>query len=386
MMYEVFFNQQEFMAKYWQQQAVVLKKGMGKFVDPLSAEELAGLAMEQEIQSRVVTCHQQQWQVQLGPFDDFAILGESHSSLLVQGVDHWHPQVNQLAEAFQFIPNWRFDDVMISYSTPEGGVGPHIDQYCVFIIQGEGRRRWRVGSKQILKEFSPNQYLKHCEPFEASIDVVLEPGDVLYIPPGCPHEGYALEAAMNYSIGFRAPNALELVSGFADYLLQYQPQTARFCDAKRSPTQEHGRIAEHESQALNKMMVKLLSSPEFSAQFLGEFLSESAHSSDVVVLHNTEQQLGLADLAELVEQGLNLKRCAGIKALYLDVLPYQIFVDGHSYTVPNCSWALAKSMCDHNAIDAHSLRALQQDSHQFDWLLEVLNRGYWYFDEAELEL
>jgi len=383
MMYEVSFNQDEFMATYWQQQAVVFKKGMGNFVDPLSPEELAGLAMESEIQSRLVTCHEQQWQAQLGPFEDFAALGESHSSLLVQGVDHWHPRVNLLAEAFQFIPNWRFDDVMVSYSTPEGGVGPHIDQYGVFIIQGEGRRHWRVGEKQILKELSPDPHLKHCEPFKAIIDVVLEAGDVLYIPPSCPHEGYAIEAAMNYSIGFRAPNSLELVGGFADYLLQHQPQTSRFSDAKRCVTQEFGRIAEHESQALNKMMVKLLSSPEISAQFLGEYLSDSAHSSDIVVLHNSEQQLALADLAELVEQGLALRRCAGIKALYLDVLPYQIFVDGQAYMVPNCSWALAKSMCDHNAIDAHSLRALKQDSHQLSWLVDLLNHGYWYFDKVD---
>jgi 50S ribosomal protein L16 3-hydroxylase len=381
MTYQTAFNQQDFMANYWQQRPCLLKQGMLDFVDPLSPEELAGLAMEADIQSRLVRCINQQWEAHLGPFEDFALLGESHSSLLVQGVDHWHSEVAKLAAAFQFIPNWRFDDVMISYSTPKGGVGPHIDQYCVFIIQGEGKRHWRVGQKQILKEFASHDKLKHCEDFVAEIDVVLENGDVLYIPPGCPHEGYALEPSMNYSIGFRAPNAKDLVTGFADYLLQHDTSSQRFADPRRQETAEFGRVAENDTLALNKLMQTLLNSPQASAHFLGEYLSDSSHSSDIVVLSGSEDELVMSDLRQLMEQGAELKRTAGIKALYLDVLPYELFVDGQSYAVPNCSWALAKNMCDSAALDSHSLRAFNEDKHQLDWLLELLNAGYWYFDE-----
>ncbi|MDO6684958.1 MULTISPECIES: cupin domain-containing protein [unclassified Agarivorans] len=380
MQYQVAFNIEDFMANYWQQQPCLLKQGMQAFIDPLTAEELAGLAMEPEIQSRLVTSRGQQWQAELGPFENFDLLGDSHSSLLVQGVDHWHPEVAKLAEAFQFIPNWRFDDVMVSYSTPEGGVGPHIDQYCVFIIQGEGKRHWRVGKKQMLKEFAPHAKLKHCEAFDAEIDVILEPGDVLYIPPGCPHEGYAVEPAINYSIGFRAPNAKDLLSGFADYLLRHDLSSKRFADPKRSATQEFGRIAENDSLALNKLMLGLLNSPEATAQFLGEHLSENAHSSDLVALSGSEDELSYSELHACMEQGIALTRCAGIKALYLDVTPYQIFVDGQAYAIPNCSWALAKTMCDKSVVDSYSLRAFDEDSKQLDWLIDLVNAGYWYFD------
>lgn len=382
-MYEVSFDADEFMTNYWQQHALVLKQGMGNFVDPLSPQELADLAMKSEIQSCLVTCHEQQWRAQLGPFKDFAVLSESHSTLLLRGVDHWHLRVNSLAEAFKFIPNWRFSEIAISYSTVEGGLGPQVESSCVFVIQGKGRRRWRVGAKQIINEFNPCEHLRHCEPFEAVMDVVLEPGDVLYIPPGCPHQAYTLEAAMNYSINFSAPNALELIGGFANYLQDKQPPSTRFTDPKRHTTQEYGRIAEHETQALNKMMVKLLSSPEFNAQFLGEYLSKTAFSLNLSEFVGSQQPLQQADLQEWIEQGVALRRSAGVKALYLDVLPYQIFVDGQRYAVPNCAWALAKSMCNHHAIDAHSLRAFKQDSHQFDWLLDLLNRGYWYFDSVK---
>ncbi|UPW16693.1 AraC family ligand binding domain-containing protein [Agarivorans sp. TSD2052] len=382
-MYKTAFSIDQFMAEFWQQRPCLLKQGIIDFVDPLSAEELAGLAMEEDIQSRIVSHKAGHWTALQGPFEDFGILGESHSSLLVQGVNHWNGNIANLAEAFSFIPNWRFDDVMVSYSTTKGGVGPHIDQYCVFIIQGSGTRHWRVGNKQVLKEFTSDDKLKHCEDFIADIDVILEPGDVLYIPPGCPHEGYAIEPAMNYSVGFRAPDAKELLSGFADYMLRHDVKAKRFIDPKRPPSKEYGRIAENDIIGLNKLMISLLNSPTNTAHFLGEYLSETAHSSDLCVLSDAEDQIDYHRLHANMDEGLVLKRCAGVKALYLDVLPYQLFVDGHAYKIPTCSWALAKSLCDYSRVDSHSFRAFNEDAKQLDWLIELINAGYWYFDEID---
>src|SRR5699024_5147186 len=194
--------------------------------------------------------------------DSYEHLGEADWTLLVQAVNHWHPEVQDLAEQFRFIPGWRFDDVMVSFSAPGGGVGPHIDQYGVFIIQGQGTRRWRVGLPQPLKQFAANGALRHCEAFVAEIDEILTSGDMLYIPPGCPHEGYAETPAMNYSVGFRAPNAKDLVSGFADYLLEHDIKSRRFDDPDLTPCSAHGCIDAAAISQVKALMSELLDDPQ----------------------------------------------------------------------------------------------------------------------------
>ncbi len=147
MEYQLTLNWPDFLERHWQKRPVVLKRGFSNFIDPLSPDELAGLAMESEIDSRLVSHQDGKWQVSHGPFESYDHLGESNWSLLVQAVNHWHEPTAALMRPFRALPDWRIDDLMISFSVPGGGVGPHLDQYDVFIIQGTGRRRWRVGEK-----------------------------------------------------------------------------------------------------------------------------------------------------------------------------------------------------------------------------------------------
>jgi 50S ribosomal protein L16 3-hydroxylase len=220
MAYQLNLNWPEFLEKYWQKHPVVLKNALPDFIDPITPDELAGLAMEPEVDSRLVSHHNGQWQASNGPFEHFDDLGETGWSLLAQAVNHWHAPSAELVRPFRALPDWRLDDLMISYSVPGGGVGPHIDQYDVFIIQGMGRRRWRVGDKLPLKQFCPHPALLHVEPFTPIVDQELAPGDILYIPPGFPHDGFTFESALNYSVGFRGPNGRDLISSFADYALE----------------------------------------------------------------------------------------------------------------------------------------------------------------------
>ena len=155
MSYQLDIDWLHFLAHYWQKKPVVLRKAFKNFQDPITPDELAGLAMEQEIESRLVTNKQGKWDAKFGPFESYDHLGETNWSLLVQAVDHWHAEAATLVEPFRCLPQWIFDDLMISYATPKGGVGPHIDQYDVFIIQGMGKRRWRVG------DIDPN-YKQFC--------------------------------------------------------------------------------------------------------------------------------------------------------------------------------------------------------------------------------
>ncbi|NVJ51596.1 MAG: cupin domain-containing protein [Gammaproteobacteria bacterium] len=208
-------SQETFFEQYWQRRPYLFRQALPDFSDYLTPEELAGLALEEEVDSRLITRESNgAWSLQHGPLEPsiFSQLSESDWTLLVQSVDSLLPDTAQLLQHFSFIPGWRLDDIMVSYATPGGGVGPHIDQYDVFLVQGSGQRRWQVGTPQHDYEFRyPHPEIKQIAPFQALIDEVLQPGDVLYVPPNTPHDGVAVTPCMTYSVGFRAPSEALLV-------------------------------------------------------------------------------------------------------------------------------------------------------------------------------
>ena len=269
MAYQLNLNWPEFLEKYWQKQPVVLKNAFPNFVDPITPDELAGLAMEPEVDSRLVSHKNGEWQASNGPFEDFDGLGETGWSLLAQAVNHWHAPSAELVRPFRVLPDWRLDDLMISFSVPGGGVGPHIDQYDVFIIQGMGSRRWRVGDKLPMRQFCPHPALLHVDPFEPIIDEDLEPGDILYIPPGFPHDGFTHETAMNYSVGFRGPNGRDLISSFADYALENDLGGEHYSDPDLTCRDHVGRIEDYEVDRLRGMMIEMLLGDEVLTRLSG---------------------------------------------------------------------------------------------------------------------
>ena len=195
---------EQFLAEYWQQQPLLCPQALPHFQSPITAEELAGLAMEASIDSRMVWQDAGVWHQQDGPFEERAFQGEAPWTLLVQGVDRCHPGVSVLRNALPPLPRWRFDDVMVSFATDQAGVGPHFDRYDVFLLQGAGRREWRIGPHcdEATPQLQENG-LSLISPFEPLQTYVLEPGDVLYIPPGVAHWGVALGEAITYSLGLR---------------------------------------------------------------------------------------------------------------------------------------------------------------------------------------
>ncbi|MCC5855031.1 MAG: cupin domain-containing protein [Idiomarina sp.] len=228
------FDAKAFIEDTWQQRPAVFRQVFPKFVDPISPDELAGIAMEDGVDSRIVSCNRGRWQVQHGPFQSFEHLNESHWSLLVQAVNEHFPPARALLQQFFFLPAWRIDDLMVSYSVPKGGVGAHLDQYDVFIIQGQGQRRWQVGLPGEFETYLPHPELKQIRGFSAVIDEVLEPGDMLYIPANHPHAGESLTASLNYSVGFRAPSQSELLSSLADLAIDQNLLGQRYRDSAAS--------------------------------------------------------------------------------------------------------------------------------------------------------
>lgn len=185
---------------------------------------------------------------------------------------------------FRFLPDWRIDDLMISFAVPGGGVGPHFDQYDVFIIQGTGRRRWRVGEKVPMKQHCRHPYLLQVEPFDAIIDEEMQPGGILYISPCFPHEGYSLENAINYSVGFRAPSGRELISGFADYVLARELGSYRYSDPEVPMRDCPSQILPQEIEGIRKVMQDVIDQPEHFANWFGELISQSRHELDLAPL------------------------------------------------------------------------------------------------------
>lgn len=218
-----------FLRDYWQQRPLLIRQGLPGFQSPIDGNELAGLALEEEVESRIVIRDGESgpWELHHGPFREelFAQLPTTSPwTLLVQAVDLWVPEVRAIMDHFAFLPRWRMDDIMISYANDGGGVGPHYDYYDVFLIQGEGRREWAIGDW--CDEHSPllaSTDLRILEQFEPQHSWVLEPGDILYLPPRVAHRGTAIGECLTYSLGFRAPTAGEMLDDLATEVLSRGP-------------------------------------------------------------------------------------------------------------------------------------------------------------------
>ncbi|WP_315707472.1 cupin domain-containing protein [Brenneria uluponensis] len=369
--YQLNLDWQDFLARYWQKCPVIIKGGFSPFLDPITPDELAGLALENEIDSRLVSHQDGRWDVSHGPFESYDHLGETNWSLLVQAVDHWHEPSSALMSPFRKLPDWRIDDLMISFAVPGGGVGPHIDQYDVFIIQGTGRRRWRVGDKMPMKQHCPHPDLLQVGPFDAIIDEETLPGDILYIPPGFPHEGYSLENSLNYSVGFRAPNARELISGFADYVLAHELGNYRYSDPDIQTREHPATILPQELDVLQQMMLDLVQQKDSFQQWFGEFISQSRHELD---LAPPEPPYQAGEIYDLMQQGDSLRRLGGLRVLWLGE---SCFVNGEEFRSPHQD-ALS-ALAQHSVIDMTMLNGALDDPSFLAQLTVLINNGYWYF-------
>lgn len=236
-----------FLRNYWQKRPLLIRGAFAGFVAPLTPEDLAGLACEDTALARIVQhdARQDRWSVRHGPFreDEFPGLPPQDWTLLVQDVDKWDGDVAALLHHFDFLPRWRIDDVMVSFAASGGSVGAHVDHYDVFLLQGLGRRRWQIdASMNPAMDFRADVELKLLRQFHPSHDWVLEPGDMLYLPPGVPHHGVALDPCLTFSVGMRAPARSELLLDFAEYLAETLPDAERYADPDLRPARSAGEI------------------------------------------------------------------------------------------------------------------------------------------------
>jgi 50S ribosomal protein L16 3-hydroxylase len=373
----------QFLSQYWQKKPLVIKQGFDNFIDPLDEHDLAGLSEEPSIDSRIVSHKDNTWQVHHGPFEDVNAYCIGAWSLLVQSVDHFIPEADELMRAFDFIPHWRMDDLMVSFSNKDAGVGPHLDQYDVFIIQGKGSRRWKVGLPGDFDNTSPHKDLSQISGFEAIIDQVLLPGDIIYIPANHPHNGMALEECLNYSVGFRAPSQQEMLSSLADFAIDNNLFNERYSDKELAPRDYSGEIKQQEVTRFKHMFQQLLETEQFS-NWTAQFLSQSGEKQQLD--EQDGQHFSHQHIDEKLKTGVHFVRCPGVKAVFVEQQPSNIqdfifYIQGEAFSVPLTGKNLVTDFLNRPVFYLKNTN-LDQSSMFFTQLLTTMvNSGYWYPDD-----
>lgn len=375
----------EFLRDVWQQKPLLIRGAFPDFQCPLDPDELAGLACEESVEARLVEEHGADgpWQVRHGPFDEatFARLPERDWTLLVQAVDHYVPEVAELLEAFDFLPRWRLDDIMISYAPPGGSVGPHVDQYDVFLLQGSGQRRWQLGGQ--VDDDAPildGIDLRILERFEVapSDDWVLEPGDMLYLPPAWAHHGVSQsDDCLTLSVGFRAPSADEAITSFADYLGEQLPASRRYADAGMAPPEDPAELDDAAVARMRRLILETLDDPAQLAQWFGRVMTQPKYVDQLVP---TETPTEAEELVAALQEGEELVRSPGSRFAWraLDDDRATLFADGDGL---NCALPLARHVASDAPLDERLL-ALPGADALLARLLDIGSLG-WAGDFAE---
>ncbi len=342
------FDSGVFLRDHWQKKPLLIRNAWKSWSNPLDPDELAGLACEEEIESRLVVKQGDRFELEHGPFaeDRFSRLGGEGWTLLVQAVDHHVPEVAQLLEPFRFVPNWRIDDVMVSYAADGGGVGPHFDQYDVFLVQGLGRRRWRIGGHcDPESALVPNDELRLLADFEAEEEWILEPGDILYVPPGIAHDGVAAGGdCMTYSIGFRAPSRGDLIGGWSEHLLAGMGDEDRYADPDLRAQDNPGEISGEAIARLHSMVAETMLDREAFARWFGRYVSAPKYPD---LDWRPETPVSVGEIRERLAREPNLRRNPASRFSFIRPAagPLLLFADGECFECGEETADFAERLC-----------------------------------------
>ena len=368
-----------FLRDYWQKKPLLIRKAIPDFVSPLDGNDLAGLSLEDMVESRIVLEHgAAPWELKQGPFDDdtYNTLPERDWTLLVQAVDQFSPDVAEVLENFKFLPNWRIDDVMISFAVPGGSVGPHYDNYDVFLLQAEGKRQWKVG--QMCDADSPllaHPDLRILDGFEQTDEWTLEPGDMLYLPPRLAHWGIAQTECMTWSVGFRAPSTAEVVTHYADFVARFLPDEQRYGDANMSPVSNPNYIRPEDIQRLRKRISEQLDDDRMLLTWFGQHMTEPRYPELLV-----GAELSLDELSQALENGAVFTRNPTARLAWshiqLDAEPAVVFfVSGNSRILSEHLVPLLDVLCGADAMYIDNLKPWLNDAEAATLLCELIKQG-----------
>ncbi|WP_297812986.1 cupin domain-containing protein [uncultured Methylophaga sp.] len=365
-----FFNseltQQQFLTQYWQKKPLLIRQAWPGFDPILSIEELAGLACEEEIESRLVIEQGESgpWQLRHGPFSelDFAALPASHWTLLVQDVDKHVPELASIMRRFNFIPDWRRDDLMVSFAPEGGSVGPHTDGYDVFLLQAKGSRRWQISHEPLQEaEFIDGLDLKILKQFEADESWDLQPGDMLYLPPHFAHHGVALDDCMTFSVGFRAPTQMELLDAFMQTLTEQEGGLQRYRDPGLQVAADDKLI---DAAALNRFKQSLLNCIEQSDQWVmdavGRLMTETKPSLQWLADASISDPVSETMLTERMLAGDSLVANPYIRVAWVETeAEFKLFAAGDSISLAKTASVALPLLLQERPIDLTVLKQLR---------------------------
>lgn len=344
-----------FLRDYWQKKPLLIRQAIPGFSALLTASELFTLAAREDVESRMVSRSAKRWDMQRGPFAAMPAgsAGQRDWTLLVQGVNLHDVQADALLRQFRFIPDSRVDDLMISYATDGGGVGPHVDSYDVFLLQAQGQRRWRISAQSDLTVID-GLPLKVLRNFVAEDEYILEPGDMLYLPPQYAHEGVAIGECMTYSVGFRAPAFQELGESFLQFMADSIDLPGRYEDPDLKPGKHPAQL----DAAMLKTVATQLQNVRFTdddiAIFLGQYLSEPKMT---VVFTPPARPLSAARFAQsAAKRGLSLS--LKTQMLYRG---RHIFINGESFEVDTADRSQLAALANQRGLAAPALKDISQD-------------------------
>lgn len=353
----------QFLREYWQKQPRLIKQAWPSIRSPLSAEELAGLACEAEVNSRLVDNSGDHWTVRNGPHSEstFMSIGDSNWTLLVPDCEKFITTLQQLIDPFRFIPNWRIDDVMLSYATDGGGVGPHVDEYDVFLLQLEGQRRWQIDPHPKDLTLRDDCELAILNNFNAVEDWVLDAGDMLYLPPGVAHHGIACGNCFTASIGFRAPLANNLAMDFASQITPH-----RYTDQNLSPTTHPAELSDAALASLADSIKHVFSDQSHFPQWAGEFLTTSSSP-----ISDDQELVSIDDFKIALTGDALLTRSPWSKLLYYrGTTELTLFADAISFRLGIDYLSQIQMVCESNKIRFESADLKNKD------LLQLLYELY----------
>jgi 50S ribosomal protein L16 3-hydroxylase len=333
----------QFLADYWQKKPLLIRGAIPNFTGLLSPNDLAGLACEDDVQARIIKQSKGKWSVQNSPFDedDFTKLPKKDWTLLVQSVNHYLPEAADLLAQFNFIPHARLDDLMVSYAPTGGGVGAHVDSYDVFLLQGTGKRNWKISNQQDLS-LVENAPLKILQNFIAEQEFTLEAGDMLYLPPQIAHWGVSQsDDCMTYSIGFRAPKTQELQHEFLSYLQDNLSAHGLYTDPDLMLQNHPAEISNDMIAKVGEMLQKITWDNKKVADFLGKYLTEP--KLDVVFEPNRK-----VSKAEFTKKLAAKNLCLNLKSQML-FTQNTFYLNGEKLSTPDnlsvCMRELADKRC-----------------------------------------
>lgn len=377
-------SKEQFLKEYWQKKPLLIRQAYPGFEPLIPADELAGMSLEEEIESRIImeSGPDSPWQLISGPFEEetFASLPEDKWTLLIQGVDQWLPEAADLLQDFNFIPNWRIDDLMISFATDGGSVGPHYDQYDVFLLQAEGRREWRIGqmcSEQ--DDFLKETKLRILSQFNETDRWVLEPGDMLYLPPRLAHYGISEGNCQTYSIGFRAPSHSELMHSLVDQIDASSNEDQRYGDPDLTLQQNSGEISPAALKQVRDFMMQALEDPILLSDTLGKLMTEAKYAQELE--GKSDEKYLISDLKYDL-QAINIQRDLQSRFAFNQASGnYSFYAGGKVFPMQESSLELAQYLTQQRQYQGVELQQLCQNRDNENLLLSLWKDGHFFSAE-----